>query len=805
MYSQSIEVGTVQNHQSFQGVSFAWRELSKCFAGDEQRHGARSVARMPRGAIEWRNEGEVSSVDVRCGGLSGRTNRGSIATGPPMQMPVPSISKSHIQGLNLPDLTDSVEFLRGGFWRRAVALFIDLVAVVAVLQVTALALFPLSNGHVQFSAGLLYALNCEYLESVPEGLSISVEFDANSIADCQQSLLGLPTSRALSVSRITRDSAVTKVAQIRHMLDAEGKPASGLPLDILILPLLIALRFALDRIGGSIGRRICCIRLSNGLDGQYPPPAASMKRRYAALALPLAPVWIWSSCAALFPGSELVDPRLYWLCWVGTGIPLLIAALAATDSIIRRRDAFYDRIAGTSVLRLDEKKAVIAMAGVAPPPSLGQSDSSRPHIMPEPSYVPSPLSPQQASRSRNYIARHWRGELSLPVSYWLNGILGAVVVGATVGVLAAYATNQQSDAQPMLWLFSLIATWTSATLLTIWQAVGVWRSATRYRQRGKRFWGAAAKALVLLGVAQLTANFVMVGTAQMAGIYEIVSGDARVGPHQFHILANGETLEFSGGITFGVTQELEQFLNAMAGRPLRAAQFHRRPHPRSPEDVGYDQEPGSGDRRRGGLPVGLHHRVPRRQGTPDASERAAWFPSAGLSRHDSSRPSRRDRDRTAAAAGIRIEQRIRSAGYQRLAEWHVVSRQGRTRQGARGNARDFTRSGKPDRQVVCRYIIARCRHRHADRSCNRANRRAIGARGRSFRHRRFDGVHRRRGLRTRPEQGSSGFAEAAIQCPAQDGGDSAVGAAAEIAANGRWSFKTKQPGLSTRPAKTFQH
>jgi len=519
---------------------------------------------MPRGAIEWRNEGEVSSVDVRCGGLSGRTNPGSIATGPPMQMPVPSISKSHIQGLNLPDLTDSVEFLRGGFWRRAVALFIDLVAVVAVLQVTALALFPLSNGHVQFSAGLLYDLNCEYLESVPKGLSISIEFDANSITDCQQSLLGLPTSRALSVSRITRDSAVTKVAQIRHMLDAEGRPASGLPLDILILPLLIALRFALDRIGGSIGRRICCIRLSNGLNGQYPPAAASMNRRYAALALPLAPVWIWSSCAALFPGPELGDPRLYWLCWVGTGIPLLIAALEAADSIIRRRDTFYDRIAGTSVLRLDEKKAVIAMAGVAAPPSLGQSDSSRPHLMPEPSYVPPPLLPQQASRSRNYIARHWRGELSLPVSYWLNGILGAVVVGATVGVLA-YAINQQSDAQPVLWLFSLIATWTSAALLTIWQAVGVWRSATRYRQRGKRFWGAAAKALVLLGVAQLAANFVMVGTAQMAGIYEIVSGDARVGPHEFHILANGETLEFSGGITFGVTQELERFLNAMAG------------------------------------------------------------------------------------------------------------------------------------------------------------------------------------------------------------------------------------------------
>jgi len=479
----------------------------------------------------------------------------------------------------LPDLTDSVELQRGGFWRRTFALFIDLAAIIAVLQMTAVVLFPLTNGHVQFSGGPLYALNCEYLESVPEGLSISAEFAANSITDCQQSLLGRPTSRTLSVSRITRDGAVTKVAQIRHMLDAEGKPARGLPLDILILPLLIALRFALDRIGaslfvgslfggslfgGSLGRRICRIRLWSRSDGQYPPPASSVNRRYAALALPLAPTWIWSAYGALFPGPELVGTAWYWLCWVGTGVPLLIAALEAADSIIRRRDAFYDRFAQTSVLRLDQKNAVIAIATAAPPTSPRQSDLSAPHIMPEASCARPPPLPRQASRSRNYVARHWRGELSLPVSYWLNGILGGVMVGATTGVLG-FAINRQGDAQPILWLFSLTVTWVLAALLTIWQAVGAWRSATGYRQSGKRFWGGAAKTLTLLGVVQLAANFVMVGTAQLAGIYEIVSGDARVGPHEFHILADGQTLEFSGGITFGVTRELERFLNAMAG------------------------------------------------------------------------------------------------------------------------------------------------------------------------------------------------------------------------------------------------
>jgi hypothetical protein len=286
---------------------------------------------------------------------------------------------------------------------------------------------------------------------------------------------------------------------------------------------------------------MCRIRLSNASDGRTPPLTTSVSRRYAALALPLAPAWIWSAYAALFPGQELLGTTLYWLFWAGTGIPLLIAALLAADSIIRRRDAFYDRFAGTRVLRLDRKNAAVAMAAAAPPPL-----------------------PPQALRSRNYLVRHWRGELSLPVSYWLNGTVSGLVVGFVIGGMA-YLINWQGDAEPVVWLSTLVASWMLAALLTIWQAVGTWRAAIRYRQSGKDFWGGVAQMLTVAGVLLFPYNFAVVGAPQLAGIYEIVSGDARVGPHEFHVLANGQTLEFSGGITFGVTQELERFLNAMAG------------------------------------------------------------------------------------------------------------------------------------------------------------------------------------------------------------------------------------------------
>src|ERR1700712_954475 len=139
--------------------------------------------------------------------LSVQPNRGSIPAGPGSGEC--GLVRFAFQGANLPDLTDSVEFERGGFWRRALALAIDLAAICLVLELATLALFPLTNGRLQFSGGM-FAEHCQELASVPEGLSVAAEFGANSITDCRNSLMGLPASRVLSVSRITRDGTVTK-------------------------------------------------------------------------------------------------------------------------------------------------------------------------------------------------------------------------------------------------------------------------------------------------------------------------------------------------------------------------------------------------------------------------------------------------------------------------------------------------------------------------------------------------------------------------------------------------------------------
>jgi GYF domain 2 len=171
--------------------------------------------------------------------------------------------------------------------------------------------------------------------------------------------------------------------------------------------------------------------------------------------------------------------------------------------------------------------------------------------------------PISADRKRgNYFARHWRGELSLPVSYWINGILaGIATLSVNVGVHAA--TDFKDDFQPGIALATETLIWTMTSAITIWQLVGVWRSATNYRKELKIFWGPVAKVMVILGGALWVHDFAVTGAPQIEDLYDIYRGDAKMGTYAFRVLRDGRELEFSGGITFGAAKDLQRFLDAM--------------------------------------------------------------------------------------------------------------------------------------------------------------------------------------------------------------------------------------------------
>jgi hypothetical protein len=105
--------------------------------------------------------------------------------------------------------------------------------------------------------------------------------------------------------------------------------------------------------------------------------------------------------------------------------------------------------------------------------------------------------PVAAASSGSYVARHWRGELSLPKSYWVNGVVIGIACrivfsGLLTGIAAAAAS------MPAFALLFAVVVLVNIAIVA-WMIVGIWRSAGRYA--GPKYWAILARVAVVIGAA----------------------------------------------------------------------------------------------------------------------------------------------------------------------------------------------------------------------------------------------------------------------------------------------------------------
>src|SRR5262249_41961857 len=86
-------------------------------------------------------------------------------------------------------------------------------------------------------------------------------------------------------------------------------------------------------------------------------------------------------------------------------------------------------------------------------------------------------SAQPQAHRRNYFVRHWRGELSLPVSYWVNNLVAAFFVYAVVIAFTLFFKDNKDIGSGTI-AAALIALGCIILAVSAWQMVGVWRSAS---------------------------------------------------------------------------------------------------------------------------------------------------------------------------------------------------------------------------------------------------------------------------------------------------------------------------------------
>lgn len=152
--------------------------------------------------------------------------------------------------------------------------------------------------------------------------------------------------------------------------------------------------------------------------------------------------------------------------------------------------------------------------------------------------------------SDGYIARHWRGELTLPVSYWVNNFLLALPAGFAIGALAAWIeiTGDYLRGGSL----ALLVAWPLLVLFSVWCIVGAWRSAAAYSvSGGSALWAGLARlmlALSALGTLWATAvDFV----PHIGEYLRMARGIDPIGNVQATLSADGRRLRLEGPLGLG--------------------------------------------------------------------------------------------------------------------------------------------------------------------------------------------------------------------------------------------------------------
>ncbi|HEX8263114.1 MAG TPA: hypothetical protein VF547_09600 [Allosphingosinicella sp.] len=162
---------------------------------------------------------------------------------------------------------------------------------------------------------------------------------------------------------------------------------------------------------------------------------------------------------------------------------------------------------------------------------------------------------------KDYFRRHWAGHLLLPVTFWVNFVLVAVLIAAAV----EYVGNRLRDNGGTLRGLAIIALayGVFSIIFWAWSSVGIWRSAYWHRRRGGTpGWGLAARILVVVGglVILVRSGDIALRTRELG---TLAAGGDVIGPvAEMKVSGDGRDLSVRGSLAAGSAERFEALLAA---------------------------------------------------------------------------------------------------------------------------------------------------------------------------------------------------------------------------------------------------
>ncbi|MBF0622012.1 MAG: hypothetical protein HQL54_08800 [Magnetococcales bacterium] len=160
--------------------------------------------------------------------------------------------------------------------------------------------------------------------------------------------------------------------------------------------------------------------------------------------------------------------------------------------------------------------------------------------------------------NKSLFLRHWQGGFSLGRSFWLHLIVFNIIL-LLLFRLVTYTVQPQLG-QTLFWIRIFMLLQLSSWAFTVWQVVGVWRSAIRHRIETKRLlWSTLAQAFVCFAVVLLFWQLILVGPSLYA-LGQVALGLGEYQTWQIKHSPENKTILIDGDIGYGIKEDLEKSL-----------------------------------------------------------------------------------------------------------------------------------------------------------------------------------------------------------------------------------------------------
>jgi hypothetical protein len=161
----------------------------------------------------------------------------------------------------------------------------------------------------------------------------------------------------------------------------------------------------------------------------------------------------------------------------------------------------------------------------------------------------------------NWFLTHWRGEASLGIAYWRNGVLLGSILPAII--VAAYVLinplrhSLRTDAVVVLVFVALQLT------LWVWTVVGIIRSANRHTARGGQlFWANTARVMMCISVIAMAVRLERSFIPQTRLMASIAAGHDPLDAASVEVTPDGRIITFDGTFGEAAVNELQRVMDA---------------------------------------------------------------------------------------------------------------------------------------------------------------------------------------------------------------------------------------------------